>query len=110
MIPKTELGQQRQSSSCGGDATPGDVCCMPLRVLQALTNLTTLSFDGGSSMYEAFMARGICPLLQALSNLVNLHCTLSNFTCQVQCINIMTRLRSLEHQLIAEHADHSLRL
>ncbi len=46
-------------------------------------------------MYEAVMAGGICPLLQALSNLVNLHFTHSNFTCQVQCINTITRLRFL---------------
>ncbi len=46
-------------------------------------------------MYEAVMAGSICPLLQALSKLVNLHFTQSTFTCQVQCINTMTRLRSL---------------
>lgn len=69
---------------------------IPLRVLQALTNLTTLMFDGGPFMYEAVMAGGLCPLLQTLSNLVNLNFTQSNlFACQVQCINTMTQLRSV---------------
>ena len=40
-------------------ATLSDVCCMPLRVLQTWTNLTTLTFDGEPSMYEAIMAGGV---------------------------------------------------